>query len=280
MIRQQNISFNSFYGKILDPVTYRFIELLKTATDQRKKLPTALYSQIGTYAQNYVKRINVTNMTKATQHIYFIVVWLMEKIINSKLTLNTIMSNQNGETYIILKNYFINLIDLISQIVDNAKEYNTFTHDYLLNGEINSEYIYIIEDINEPNIHINKILSNQIRDYLVKNKIGLSLSGALFYTHEKEIGLFSKFLTEMKTKRNEYKHKRDKYKKGEDGYTKNDRKQKSVKILMNTTYGLLGMAGYRYSHRELARAITIQGRLALKLSQQIGESILSNMEGE
>jgi len=278
MICQQNISFNSFYGKILDPITYRFIELLKTATDERKKLPIIFYSQIATYTQNYVNnRITVTNKTKAIQHVYFIIVWLIDKIINSNETLQNILENQNGENYVILKNYFINLIDLIGRINDEAKEYNNFAHDYLLNGEVTIDYIYIVENINDPTIKIQKILSNQIENYLKEKKISLSLSGALFYTHEKEEGLFTEFLKETKLKRDNYKNERDKYEKNNEKYIENDRRQASVKILMNTTYGLFGMAGYRFSHRELAQAITIQGRLALKLSQQIGENILNNL---
>ncbi len=280
MIRQQNISFNTFYGKILDPVSYRFIKLLQTSTDQKKELPTILYSQIAKYVQNYVKRVTVNNKSKSTQHMYFIVVYLIDKIIKSGLNSNQIFDNVNGQSYIILKKYFINLIDLISQIVDEAKEYNTFAHDYLLNGEINSEYIYIVENINETDIKVNKILSNNFKTYLESNNVSVSLSGSLFKQHEVELGLFSKFLTEMKEKRNEYKQLRDTFKKGEEEYTSNDRKQKSVKILMNTTYGLFGMAGFRYSQRELARAITIQSRLALKLSQFIGEGILNNMARE
>ena len=280
MIRQNNISFNTFFGKIIDPTTYKFINLLIDCMDNGKKLPPQIYSQIGDFSKKYARRSKAQNMGKTTQIVYFITVYLIHKLINSKRRLTDIFNNSCQEEYIILKNYFITLIDLITDIVDKSKEYNTFAYNYLLNNEFNSDYVYIIENINEPNICIKKILSENIDQYLKSNNVCLSLSGCLFYTHEKEIGLFSDFLKTMKSKRNEYKAKRNTFKEGSEDYIKYDRMQLAVKILMNTTYGLFGLSSYRYSHKELAKAITIQGRLALKISQIVGESVLQQIEHE
>ncbi len=280
MIRQNNISFNTFFGYTLDPIAYRFINMLLDCVDNNKDYPKPVYSQISEYCKKYARRSKAQNMGKTTQVVYFIVVFLMKRLKESNIKSNQFFKPTNEQEYIILKNTFIPLIDLISDIVDDSKEYNTFSYNYLLNDKYTSDYVYIIENINEPNIRINKILSNEIKDYLVEMKVSLSLSGSLFKLHEEEIGLFSEFLTSMKTKRNAYKAARNKYEEGSEEYIKYDRMQKSVKILMNTTYGLFGLSSYRYSHKELAKAITIQGRLALKISQIIGESVLSQIEKE
>lgn len=235
MIRQNNISFNTFFGKIIDPITYKFIDLLINCMNNNKPLPKPIYSQIAEYSQKYARRIKAQNMSKKTQQVYFIAVYLMTKLIKSKKRIDEIFKPTNQHDYILLKNYFITLIDLISEIVDDVKEYNTFSYNYLLNDSYCCDYVYIIENINETKISINKILSNNIESYLKKQQISVSLSGALFSIHEKEIGLFSEFLTNMKSRRNKYKATRNTFKEGNADYIKYDRMQKAVKIIMNTT---------------------------------------------
>ena len=278
MIRQQNISFNTFYGLILDPNCYRFFELLIDCKDNNKKLPSAIYKQIADFCKVYVRRAKFQNMNDAIQITYYIIVYLMKKILECPYPLRDILSNNEPKKYIIFKTYLIPLLNLISEISDQYKEYNTFVYNYLINQQYNSDYIYIIENYNSPKIRLNKILSNEIDRYLKEKNVCLSLSGALFYTHEKEIGLFSDFLKMMKMKRDEYKTKRNTFTPGSEDYNKFDKMQLAVKILMNTTYGLFGLSSYRYSNKELAKAITIQGRLTLKISQIVGETVLNYLE--
>ncbi len=275
MILQHNISFDTFYGYIIDPITYRFIDLILN-----NKTPTILYSQIGTYCKKFVNKSNFQNKSNATEEIYYIITHLMTVIINYINTYkNTnFLTPKNQKDYFVLKKYFLPLIKLINEIITESKEYNSFVYGYLINNEFISDYIYIVENVNDPTIMIRKILSNEIDNYLKKHKLILTLSGTLFDKHEKKTSLFYNFLLNMKDRRTKYKKLRDSFKENSSDYKYNDRRQNSIKIIMNTTYGLFGQSNYRYSDSFLAKTITIQGRLTLKISQIVGETILNTEE--
>ena len=49
---------------------------------------------------------------------------------------------------------------------------------------------------------------------------------------------------------------------------------------MNTSYGLYGQSTFRYSNNWLAKTITTQGRLTLKISQQVAENYLSKFNSK
>ena len=66
----------------------------------------------------------------------------------------------------------------------------------------------------------------------------------------------------------------NKYPQGSESYEFWDARQKTVKIVMNSTYGLMGLSVFRYSNHWLAKSITVQGRLTLKIAQIIGEKYL------
>jgi len=279
MIRQHNISFNSFKGKIIDPICYDFIDLLNKHVNKSLPFPSLMYNQLAKICKLYVKKKQFQNMGDAVQIIYYIIVYLTLKLKDCGSNLAKIFRNEDIRDYVFLKNYFIPLTNMITD-VKGLKEYNSFTYNYLLNGEFNSDYIYIIENINEPTIQVRKILSSDFEKYLKSNDLSVTLSGALFSKHEKEIGLFSEFLKNMKARRDNYKKKRNEHPVGSEEYNKYDRMQLAVKIVSNTTYGLFGLSSYRYSNSELAKAITVQGRLTLKISQIVAEKLLSQLEGE
>jgi len=48
---------------------------------------------------------------------------------------------------------------------------------------------------------------------------------------------------------------------------------------MNAKDGLFGQSSYRFSNKHLAKAITTQGRLSLKMTQLIAEMYLENLKG-
>jgi DNA polymerase elongation subunit (family B) len=80
--------------------------------------------------------------------------------------------------------------------------------------------------------------------------------------------------------RKQYIAERDKHPKDSDEYNFYNARQMSTKIAMNSSYGLFGQATYRYSNNWLAKTITCQGRLTLKISQQVAESYLKNFKGD
>jgi hypothetical protein len=49
---------------------------------------------------------------------------------------------------------------------------------------------------------------------------------------------------------------------------------------LNNQDGLFGQQTYRFSNKQLAKSITVQGRLSLKACQLIAEMYLESLKGE
>ena len=174
------------------------------------------------------------------------------------------------------------MIDMFDDIHPNSKEYNSFCHEYLINDSLpkDFEYLYIIENILKPSIKVVKIPIKSFENYLKQNNLILALSGCLFLKHETKKGLFIDFLKNLKDMRNQYEKQRDQFKKGSDEYNFYDMRQKAIKVTSNTTYGLFGQSTYRFSNKHLAKSITTQGRLSLKVAQIIAEMYLECLKGD
>jgi len=287
MIRQNNISFDTYYGRIIDPsTTEKIIVLLDNFLKNKKDTQIKMvYNSFLDLCTKYIEsdKITVTNKSESTQQYYYVLAYLFEKIIKSKaVSIKEIFQPKDYYNYILLKTYLIPFLNLIDEInpLNTHVEFNTFCYDYLLNGEIQHKSIYMIENINQPNIRIIQLLSETLDEYLKKNDLILTLTGCLFYKHEKKISLFASWLEQMGKMRKQYIAKRDKHPKDSDEYNFYNARQLSTKIAMNSSYGLMGQATFRYSNNWLAKTITCQGRLTLKISQQIAEDYLENFKGD
>ncbi len=282
MIRQNNISFDTYYGRVLDPLTTSKSLNLIDAFLKNKKDPNIkrVYSNFLELIVKYIEsdKITVQNMNDTIQQYYYVISYLFNKIIYSKCNnIKEIFNHQSDYyNYVVLKKYLIPFINLIDEIHDNSTEYNHFCYEYLLNNKMIDKTIYIIENINSPNIKIVQILSENLDGYLKKNNLILTLTGCLFYKQEYKLSLFSGFLEEMYNLRKQYKKERDTFDQKSDDYKFFDARQLATKIAMNTSYGLYGQATFRYSNNWLAKTITCQGRLALKISQEVAENYLKN----
>ena len=82
----------------------------------------------------------------------------------------------------------------------------------------------------------------------------------------------------LKDLRNQYEKKRDTFDEDSDEYAFFDMRQNAIKITSNTTYGLFGMGTFRFSNKQLAKAITTQGRLTLKVAQIISDLYLNTLK--
>lgn len=279
MIIQCNISFDTFFGKIIDPICYNFINTIKNILIQ-KNVPQLVFIKLYEIIEKYTEKLKPQNKSEYIQNCYLIVSYLIQKINKYGRQLERIFNPKDFTDYIVLKKYFIPLIDLINDIHPESKEYNSFCNEYLLNNRIpeSIKQLYIIENILQPTITVKIIDSNSIQEYLKKNNLILTLTGALFTKHEVKEGLFIEFLKNLKNLRNEYEKKRDTYDEDSYEYEFYDMRQKAVKITSNTTYGLFGQATYRFSNKNLAKAITTQGRLTLKISQIIADQYLNTLK--
>lgn len=280
MIIQHNISFDTYHGRIFDPVTTsKAFELIDTILKDRKSnFLKVIYGNFFELVCKYITsdRITVTNINDSIQHYYYVISHLFNKIIGSNINnVKEILHPTNYYQYILLKKYFIPLINLIDEVHDGSAEFNNVCYDYLLNGEFNHKTVHIIENINQSSIQINQMLLEDLPKYLKKNDLILTMTGCLFYKQEQKISLFSHWLDLMYKLRKEYIKKRSEFDRSSDDYSFYDSRQKATKVAMNTSYGLYGQSTFRYSNNWLAKTITTQGRLALKISQQVAENYLS-----
>lgn len=285
MMRQNNISFDTYYGRILNPeTTNKTIDLIdKLLKNRNEQTIKSLYSTFLDLIITHIDsgKINVTNMNDSVQQYYYIISYLFNTIIDSGLkSIKEIFAAKTFKHYILLKKYVIPFLNLIDEIHSKSAEYNHFCYDYLLTGESEHKSIYVIENINQSDIHIIQILSETIEKYLKEKRLILTLTGCLFYTHEFKTGLFNTWLDNMYKLRKQYIAERDKYQISDEQFDFYNLRQKATKVAMNTAYGLFGQSTYRYSNNWLAKTITCQGRMTLKISQEVAETYLRNLKNE
>lgn len=224
------------------------------------------------------KENNFKNKNDAKQYYYYIVSYLYKKILASGYTLEELSNPKTVEQYVVSRTYFNNLIEAMETINPSDKEYNDLAYKYIINQEELSGPIRIIENYSNPNYRIITINGKDFPDYLKENKLGVTISGTLFKTHENELSIFYDFLNELYTLRNQYKKQMYTFPKGSAGFNEFNRRQSTTKVIMNSTYGLLGMSTFRYSNKWLAKTITTSGRLALKTAQFYAEKYLETLE--
>jgi DNA polymerase elongation subunit (family B) len=280
MMLQYNISFDSVFGRIIDPICYQFLALVNKHVGTGIPFPPGMNAKFLEYAKNYVNRIEPQNKGNYIQYVYYILSYLMDKVVKKNVPLQKLMDPQIQEHYILLKQYLLPLIDLITEVHDKAEEYNTFCHDYLLNGKTNIHHVYIIENINEPTIRIARVPISEFPEYLKQNNVSVNLAGTLLFTHEYKPGVFAGFLKTILDLRKEYKDKRDTFDPNSDEYAFYDMRQLAAKVTANSTYGLMGQATFRYSDKWVAKTITVNGRLTLKISQICGELYLKHQNAK
>ncbi len=283
MMNQFNLSFDTFFGKILPSYINKTIDFLKSFLGTGEvRIPQKVIPIILDRSKDYIKnRASVQNMNKAIQETYYTIYTLLERLRKYNKSFDVLINPVSYKDYMMFRTYLIPFIELMSEINIDAKEYNDYMYKYIINNEeLDGEKLWIIQNMNNPTMNMVSIDGGDIRKYIKKHQLGLTITGSLFYTHEYKIGLFNKFLDDTYILREKYKYERDSHPEGNILYKDFDRRQFTMKVLMNTTYGLMGMSSYRYSNKNIASTITIQGRLALKTSQYFGEKYLKNKYGK
>jgi len=278
MIVQHNISFDTYFGRVIDPLVYKSISVIDQLIKegQGSKLYEQFKVAIRDMLHQHVDEHSYQNKTNAIVTLYMMIMYNLNKLISAKKVSAKLFHPSSFEEYRLLRINYIPLLDLLTEIHPQTREYNSFAYEYLLldslqPGTMKDGIVYVIENDMQPNMQIVPVNKNKFENYLKEKEISITLSGSLFFIHQKQLSLFTKFLLEMKELRNEFERRRDEFEPGSDQYKKWDMDQLSVKRTMNTTYGLYGMSGFRYSSSQLAKAITTQGRMTLKIAQIVAE---------
>lgn len=281
---QHNISFDSFYGRVIDPLCYKLLEgQFGVVLGTNKKLAPGLHNILFDNINKYVDKLEPQNKNDYKIVMYFILMNCINKLLKYNRPLDKLFQPECKEDYLVQKLYLIPILDIMTVIHPNGHETNSFCYDYVINQMDEFEehpYIYIYQNATNPNSNIVKIESKDIYKYLTSNKLCLNISGALFYTHEEHTGLMTNFLDHRLKMRSEYKKLRDKSDYGTDDYKKYEHIQKVCKVNANSSYGLTGLNSFRYSNVWLARSTTLSGRVCLKTSQVAGEMVVEDQYGD
>src|SRR6056297_634806 len=116
MMLQHNISFDTYYGRIIDPVSYKFIKFLKDVIGKNKQFPSSLKTQVFGNIKKAVDRISPQNKNDYKQYMYFIFMSLLNKLIKTNKTFDEITKPSSMSDMILLKGYLIPLLDLVVEI--------------------------------------------------------------------------------------------------------------------------------------------------------------------
>jgi len=286
MILQSNISFDSYVGRIIPPCTYKSLQLLEKCMAQTV-MPDALAQNVSTMCWAYGNTVKAQKRETSIK-MYNIIMYLFSKLFTSGLTFQEVCAPTTLKHHVYLRHYLTPLLDAMNLIHPENKKYNQFAYDYLFMDRYDANNvdmlqhmypeIYIMFNPADTNCFINKYpLVEGVQTF---QKYIITLSGTLFYKHSEYMGLFTNFLTTMGNLRTKYKDARQECTRGTFEYDLNDNRQKSFKVVMNTTYGLYGLSTFRYSNHWLAQSITNNGMLTIKIAQQLGEDYLQYKYGQ
>lgn len=278
MMLRNNISFDTYYGRVIDPVCHNFIKFLKAHMGQNKRMSSSLKTQVFGNIKKAVDRISPQNKNNYKQYLYFMFMSLLNKVMSTNKTFDEVTKPSSISDMLLLKGQLIQLLDLVVEI-NKEPEYHTFAYEYIINHvDETGSPIYVIQNENEPSCRIVNLPDGSFGKFLKDNQLSFNLSGALFYRSDYKLGLLNHFLNERLAMRKRYRDQRDQFEPGTYEHQFYDRNQLSCKVNINSSYGLTGMSTFQFSNKQLAASITLSGRLALKCSQAIGELYLKSIE--
>ena len=283
MINQSNIGFDTYRARIISPLTYVILNYLDKTLGNIQEMETKLSTLIWDATKKFVDDSSMPNKTKAKTHWYYLCTKLIKSVYDSKFKLKQIMNPSCDKESIILTKYLIPFLDILNNIHSKRKEYNYFVYDYIFDDNEESTrkkypFVYVIKDINSPGMYIEKLSFDDTLKFI--NQYSLTITGCMFTKHEDYLGLFTETLINLKAMRKKYKNKMFEFEKGSDNFNFWNSRQLSVKIVMNSIYGVSGLKTFRYSNHWLAQSITTSGRLANKLAQYLAEEHLKQRYGK
>ncbi len=86
-------------------------------------------------------------------------------------------------------------------------------------------------------------------------------------------GIIREVLEELLGEREKKKELRSQYTPKDDEYHKFDRQQAAVKVIMNSTYGVLGWPRFRLYDKEMGAGVTSTGREVIKFTEEVSERL-------
>jgi len=279
LIKMYNMEYSTYKAKLYNNTIYGFINVLrKFINNEDKTLTTdiivnAIQKQLLQYLKNHTtsyKNYYKKNMLYITN--------IIETLKNSGFTFEEIISNKN---YYLLKTKLVPLLEIVELILSD--EYNNIIYDYLF-----MEYTDFVEKYRNINFYLLdsptdsysqlKILSFEelIDEYLKKYII--TITGCLFIKHSEKTGYIIQLINKLMKERKQLKNKLKEIDPNTKEYELMYRTQLSIKVLLNSLYGIYGLTTYRYNEKNIANAITISGRVLIKTAQYVADRTIQEFK--
>ena len=95
MMMQNNISFDSYYGRVLDPECYVFMNMLNSILGTNEQINPGLKTFIMEEIKKFVKRLAPQNMNNYNQYVYYMFMYLVNKLKQINIPLKTIFEGNS-----------------------------------------------------------------------------------------------------------------------------------------------------------------------------------------
>ena len=237
MILQSNISFDSYEGRVIPPVCYTTLKLLEKHLGKSPLPMNQLATTLSQMVVNYVNKEDEASKEELSTNIYYTLMYLFNNLEKLNIPYDRLIKPTTSIESVAFKTLLVPLLDIMNNIHPQAQKFNQYAYDhvYMDYDKLKQVYpeIYILHNPNESDSYIELYTLDAARNY-IKTKI-ITFAGTLFVKHDEKLGLFAEFLQRMKNMRNSYKRKLKDYAIGSIEHSYNDSRQKTVKIVMNTT---------------------------------------------
>lgn len=267
MIMQHNISFDSYRARVLPWPCIKLLTFMEKNPTQL--LSNGVVNNLKNSFESYVKRESISPQGKSLRDLFYITMYMLKQIQDSRIPIHDIYKGVTDEARTILVKYLLPLTDIINNASEHRQNYNHFIYDYVFGEDDlhikNHPFVYILKNANSSSKYIDKVTPQEAIEYL--SQYSLTLSGVACSKHDEFLGMFTGILSNLKELRTAYRKRAAEFQKGTKEYQLFNNRQASIKVLMNSVYGVYGLSSYRYSNHWLAQAITTQGRLTVKLAQ-------------
>lgn len=278
MMLQHNISFDCYTARIFSSNTYKIIDYLNKTVGKENNIPEQLVLSIFDLVNKYIDSAdNISNKEKTRKNLYFILVYLLDRLYKNKIPINKILKPSSDKEQILLSCYLIDILNIITIIHVNRESYNDVIYSYMFDEPevFKNKFpkIYITIKPNTTHEYIQEFTNEQFIQFV--NQYISTIAGTCFEKHENRIGLFTNMLENFSKIRKDYQHKMENAEKGSELWNFYNSRQNSIKIVMNTNYGVQGLKTFRFSNTLLAHSISTQGKLTIKLAQFIADKYLS-----
>ena len=243
-------------------------------------MKSSFNAKLAEYIKNVKKPNNTSEYVRVNKKIVSV---LLDYLYNSALTFAEIISNKN---YYLFKTKLIPLLEIAELVLMNGREFNSIIYDYLLLDEndfynkYKNHTLWIYAYPTEArSILMNITLNNDAtfeKFFDILSRYIVTITGTLFYKHSEKTGHVINIINNLMKERKKLKSRLKELDPNSKDYEILYRAQLSIKVLLNSLYGIYGLTTYRYNEKNIANTITTSGRFLIKSAQYVANEVIKD----